>query len=709
MLPPGLPRLLALPGPDGSLDLSHLGDDNATLLERLRLHQLHDLVYFEGRMRPVEEIMMACCAAMGAPGFGSRMLPSPYAPSALALLDSWARIETAILSPALHMAPDASGSGFAVVTRRRVREGHVLVRLPSRLALTAEGAVRSMPQLLNAGLEAHVSIAAWLMRLVDAPPPELATYLKSLVSTAEVDCTLRWNDDELSALQTSLAHSRARKLQGWAAEQHRALFVERPSAWQHLRPRMNASYERFTWALCAVWSRSFHLRCAEPTCGDAAGASGGGWRVLAPGADMLNHAARGAANAMLMQPPSGVRPEQWRRSVYSREEESVKAGGERGGDERGSAADDATDGTVGHVAYGADGAAVATGGAAEGGGGAGQGGGGSGRRRERAKARATARASRPQIGAASASASSASAPDASDSIGSHPAAPQAKARLQRRGQSSRGALAAGLSDVALGGGHGVWLWREAESSDAYGGMDVGSQSWMQRVCLHAICLSEPDADTEAWDAVTAVPSTARDKSDDTVVLRATRDLDVGEEVLLDYGGRSNAELLTTHGFALEHNPHETVPITLAPRDEYADVKTKILAAGNLTAPFSLSPAALSEDSDLLVAMRVIAATPLELKKYADAFNGQTLSTRNEVKWRRLLRETVQALLVEAEAETTTEQDQALLRSLGQSSGDRETARNPSRRRRRAALVCRLGEKLLLRQVLVDLNDGLTRL
>lgn len=39
------------------------------------------------------------------------------------------------------------------------------------------------------------------------------------------------------------------------------------------------------------------------------------------------------------------------------------------------------------------------------------------------------------------------------------------------------------------------------------------------------------------------------------------------QVLLDYGPRSNAELITTHGFAVAHNPHETVPITLAPRGE----------------------------------------------------------------------------------------------------------------------------------------------
>ena len=148
---------------------------------------------------------MACCAAMG--GYARHtMLPAPYQPSSLSLLDSWARINTTILSPALEVAQDPStGSGFAVVTRRAVHEGHALVRMPSGLALSADGAVRALPKLLTPQMEAHVSIAAWFMRLIDVPPAPLRTYLKSLRSDAEVDCTLRWSDEELALLQTSLA------------------------------------------------------------------------------------------------------------------------------------------------------------------------------------------------------------------------------------------------------------------------------------------------------------------------------------------------------------------------------------------------------------------------------------------------------------------------------------------------------------------------
>ena len=82
---------------------------------------------------------------------------------------------------------------------------------------------------------------------------------------------------------------------------------------------------------------------------------------------------------------------------------------------------------------------------------------------------------------------------------------------------------------------------------------------MQQVCLHAVCLAEPDADSEAWDAVSAVAVDAGEA--DTVVLRATRDLEAGTEVLLDYGARSNAELLTTHGF-VSHTMSNDVGVEL---------------------------------------------------------------------------------------------------------------------------------------------------
>ena len=114
-------------------------------------------------------------------------IDAPDSPSPLSLLDTWARTESYILSPMLRVTHDASstGSGFAVVTRRPVPQGHALMRVPARLALTADGAVRALPRLLSRELEAHVSIAVWLMRLVEAPPKSLAPYLRSLPSVRD--------------------------------------------------------------------------------------------------------------------------------------------------------------------------------------------------------------------------------------------------------------------------------------------------------------------------------------------------------------------------------------------------------------------------------------------------------------------------------------------------------------------------------------------
>ena len=78
---------------------------------------------------------------------------------------------------------------------------------------------------------------------------------------------------------------------------------------------LNASGATFRWALCAVWSRSFQLRCADADCGGAAGTSSGVWRVLAPAADLLNHDGGGTAGASLKIRARDERPERWHRGA----------------------------------------------------------------------------------------------------------------------------------------------------------------------------------------------------------------------------------------------------------------------------------------------------------------------------------------------------------------------------------------------------------
>jgi len=210
-------------------------------------------------------------------------------------LTNWAH---AVLSPSLHIY--RSSMGFAVAARREIERGEALVRVPRSVALTADGAVGALPELLNRSTEAHVSLAMWLVQLMSRPPPGPVGGYYAALASAEVDCTLRWAASDLKHLQASSAGRRARALQRWA-----------DSEWDRVRgraerPAFNASAARFRWALCAVWSRSFQLRCADETCGGAAGASGGLRRVFAPGADLLNH--EGAeSNAALDSELEGAR------------------------------------------------------------------------------------------------------------------------------------------------------------------------------------------------------------------------------------------------------------------------------------------------------------------------------------------------------------------------------------------------------------------
>jgi hypothetical protein len=403
------------------------------------------------------------------------------------------------------------------------------------------------------------------LRLIDTPPVRLRKYLHTLASEAEIDCTIMWSDEELAELQTSLARERARKLRRWADSQWQSLFADKAVAWQQLEPPLNASAERFRWALCAVWSRSFHLRCSEPTCGGAAGTSGGAWRVFAPGADLFNHGFRrgratDSANAVLIESEGGVDPAEW----------VSELGGEMGGEH---------DETEAHVT--------------------GAGHPPSGRARARARARAEARSSGSDTSAV---------PEVSNEAQRARTRPPSSRLRRNRAKAAasprhEAPLADGLADVALGSGGGVWLWREMEEGGhtQAGGRDTGRSSWlgagrvgggmdanwMQHICMHATCLAEPDADSEAWDAVSAAPAHVRARSAreaPAVVLRASREIDEGEEILLDYGARSNAELLTTHGFALLANPADSIPIDLAPRDELALLKVRSLQPSRTPQP-----------------------------------------------------------------------------------------------------------------------------
>jgi len=138
-----------------------------------------------------------------------------------------------------------------------------------------------------------------------------------------------------------------------------------------------------------------------------------------------------------------------------------------------------------------------------------------------------------------------------------------------------------------------------------------------------------------------------------------------------------------------------VPLSLKPTDTdvLAAAKAKILDAGNITAPFALSARALREDSDLLVALRVLVSTTNEIRDYAKAFQGQAISEKNERRWRVLLRKQAVALLRERTALTTAAEDAALLASLPADAPGRMVT----------AVTTRLGEKQVLAKVLEELE------
>ena len=55
-------------------------------IEDLISRSAYDLIFFQGSLRPVEEVMMACCQALG--GYARHtMLPAPMQPSSIAQLD----------------------------------------------------------------------------------------------------------------------------------------------------------------------------------------------------------------------------------------------------------------------------------------------------------------------------------------------------------------------------------------------------------------------------------------------------------------------------------------------------------------------------------------------------------------------------------------------------------------------------------------------
>ncbi|EOD39223.1 hypothetical protein EMIHUDRAFT_108977 [Emiliania huxleyi CCMP1516] len=193
-------------------------------------------------------------------------------------IEAWAH-EQGLLSRSLRLS-DSTETGVGVVAAADIPAGALLVRSPAPLCVTAARARADPgvgPLLLRAeatgpAVDDNVAMAAFLMRAVDVPPPELAPWIRAL--PASFDLPLTWSEPELLQLQASPARLRAEALRRWSRAEYARIF----GAWSEPLD-FEGSLSRWTWALSAVWSRSFMLGAVE-----------GSWRVLAPVADLLNHA-----------------------------------------------------------------------------------------------------------------------------------------------------------------------------------------------------------------------------------------------------------------------------------------------------------------------------------------------------------------------------------------------------------------------------------
>ena len=186
----------------------------------------------------------------------------------------WALVEQGIFHAGL--AVSAGPHGLQVTTSTPIGINEPLVSVPSSLLITSMRAIDAARQLGRSTTsveiqdeEAHVAMAVWLLNATSSstPPPSHGGWLAALPDS--LDCTIEWSEAELAHLQASTARTRARQLRRWVDVEHARLFPA-ASTW-------HPSNAQFRWALCAVWSRSFHLE-------------GGSWRVLAPGADFFDHA-----------------------------------------------------------------------------------------------------------------------------------------------------------------------------------------------------------------------------------------------------------------------------------------------------------------------------------------------------------------------------------------------------------------------------------
>eukprot|EP00300_Choanocystis_sp_HF-7_P038609 c5574_g1_i1.p1 GENE.c5574_g1_i1~~c5574_g1_i1.p1 ORF type:complete len:531 (+),score=115.51 c5574_g1_i1:56-1648(+) len=200
-----------------------------------------------------------------------------------------------------------------------------------------------------------------------------------------------------------------------------------------------------------------------------------------------------------------------------------------------------------------------------------------------------------------------------------------------------------------------------------------------------------------WDMCNHEPSgeitSFYDVSREGVAAQAVRAFGAGDAIYMNYGPRSNAKLLCFAGFAVDPNPYDTYPITLAvpeEGDELAPARGGMLAKAGIASEctFFLNHEAL--DPNLMLFARVLTLARSELGLYKGVMEGKRVSLENDLAALALLKATVEELAATAAA----------------AAGDAGTAdAAESTGLKRSMALLRSGERALLARSLVLIEDA----
>jgi hypothetical protein len=150
-------------------------------------------------------------------------------------------------------------------------------------------------------------------------------------------------------------------------------------------------------------------------------------------------------------------------------------------------------------------------------------------------------------------------------------------------------------------------------------------------------------------------------------------------VEISIGGRSNSQLLLSHGFTIDNNDYDQVQLNVkvSEDDPFYSVKHAMLKNQGINDDTTFVVSKLGLSKGLLAAMRVQALRPSEFDRYTRAFQGRPVSLRNELEVYRTLVVACQQLL--KRYKTSYQQDTEVLKT--------ELSANV-----RNAVVLRKGEK-----------------